>query len=106
MVALISSIMLLLTRVVSLLSRLEIKSVSKTKFKYFQCKGRLSFELFSAKKNKFDNLDGIQALKLYAAMQELQVKTLESPFSPEQILISMLHVLLILNYSMLAQELT
>lgn len=105
MVALISSIMLLLTRVVSLLSRLEIKSVSKTKFKYFQCKGRLSFELFSAK-NKFNNLDGIQALKLNAAIQELQVKTLESPFSPEQILISMLHVLLIPNYSTQAQELT
>ena len=105
MVALISSIMLLLTRVVLLLSRLEIKSVSKTKFKYFQCKGRLSFELFPTL-NSFDDFDGIQALKLIEAMQEPLVEMPESPFSPEQILISMLHVLLILNYSMLAQELT
>ena len=46
MVALISSITLLLTHVVLLLSRLEIKSASKIRFKYFQCKGRLSFEPF------------------------------------------------------------
>lgn len=51
---------------------------------------------------EFYNLDG--ALKLIVAMQEPQVETLESQYSREQILILMLHVLLILNYSMQAQK--